>query len=134
LLSNEIRIEIIKSLVKKKKIEVIINFENLNLSPGNFLIFNEICINSKIDIDKDYLFNIQVLLGLYKKNKDISLINMILFLTDYFFYNLKTKNNQKIEIILENKSFVTDNIKKFITYNLNQTSLINAISRKLGYE
>ena len=83
---------------------------------------------------KDYLFNIQVLLGLYKKNKDISLINMILFLTDYFFYNLKTKNNQKIEIILENKSFVTDNIKKFITYNLNQTSLINAISRKLGYE
>ena len=57
---------------------------------------------------------------------------MILFLTDYHFYNLKEKKNDNIEKIIEDKSFVISNINKFIEYNLNQNSLINAISNKLS--
>ena len=57
---------------------------------------------------------------------------MILFLTDYHFYNLKEKRNYNIEKIIENKSFVISSINKFITYNLNQNSLINAINNKLS--
>ena len=57
---------------------------------------------------------------------------MILFLTDYHFYNLKEKKNDNIEKIIEDKSFVISNINKFIAYNLNQNSLINAISNKLS--
>ena len=71
------------------------------------------------------------LLNLFKKNKDLEFINMMLYLTNIFFYNLQNKDKDKIEKIMKNKDFVIDNINKFITYNLNQTSLINAINSKL---
>ena len=59
---------------------------------------------------------------------------MILFLTDYHFYALQEKTTDNIEKVIENKSFVISNINKFIAYNLNQNSLINAISNKLTNE
>jgi len=57
---------------------------------------------------------------------------MILFLTDYYFYNLQEKKIENIEKVIENKSFVINNINKFLVYNLNQNSLINAINNKLS--
>ena len=132
LLSNETRIKVIESLIKKNNLEVFIDFNSSNLTPGNFLSFNKICEENKINVDGEILQNLEILLNLYKKTKNINLINMILFLTDYHFYNLKEKRNDNIEKIIENKSFVISNINKFITYNLNQNSLINAISNKLS--
>ena len=132
LLSNETRIKVIESLIKKNDLEVFIDFNSSNLTPGNFLSFNKICEENKINVDEDFLQNLKILLNSYKKNKNINLINMILFLTDYHFYNLKEKKNDKIEKIIEDKSFVISNINKFIAYNLNQNSLINAISNKLS--
>ena len=79
-----------------------------------------------------FLKNLEILLNLYKKTKNINLINIILFLTDYHFYNLQEKKNDNIEKVIEDKSFVINNINKFIEYNLNQNSLINAISNKLS--
>ena len=70
--------------------------------------------------------------GLELKTKNINLINVILFLTDYHFYNLQEKKIDNIERVIENKSFVINNINKFIVYNLNQNSLINAINNKLS--
>jgi DNA polymerase III subunit delta' len=132
LLSNETRIKVIESLIKKNNLEVFIDFNSSNLTPGNFLLFNQICEENKINVDGEILQNLEILLNFYKKTKNINLINMILFLTDYHFYNLKEKRNYNIEKIIENKSFVISNINKFITYNLNQNSLINAISNKLS--
>ena len=132
LLSNETRIKVIESLIKKNDLEVFIDFNSSNLTPGNFLSFNKICEENKINVDEDFLQNLKILLNSYKKNKNINLINLILFLTDYHFYNLKEKKNDSIEKIIEDKSFVISNINKFITYNLNQNSLINAISNKLS--
>jgi len=132
LLSNETRINVIESLIKKNDLEVFIDFNSSNLTPGNFLSFNKICEENKINVDEDFLQNLKILLNSYKKNKNINLINMILFLTDYHFYNLKEKKNDNIEKIIEDKSFVISNINKFIAYNLNQNSLINAISNKLS--
>ena len=132
LLSNEIRIKVIESLIKKNDLEVFIDFNSSNLTPGNFLLFNKICEENKINIDEDFLQNLKILLNSYKKNKNINLINMILFLTDYHFYNLQEKKINNIEKVIENKSFVTNNINKYINYNLNQNSLINAISNKLS--
>jgi len=132
LLSNETRIKVIESLIKKNNLEVFIDFNSSNLTPGNFLSFNKICEENKINVDGEILQNLEILLNLYKKTKNINLINMILFLTDYHFYNLKEKRNDNIEKIIENKSFVISSINKFITYNLNQNSLINAISNKLS--
>jgi len=132
LLTNETRIKVIESLIKINNLEVFIDFNSSNLTPGNFLLFNKIFEENKINIDEDFLKNLETLLNLYKKNKNINLINIILFLTDYYFYNLQEKKNDNIEKVIENKSFVISNINKFITYNLNQNSLINAINNKLS--
>ncbi len=134
LLNNESRLKIIQSLIKKFNLKVVIDFEMIYLTPGNFLIFNDICLNNKINIEDNFLQNLQVLLNLYKKKKDINLINMILFLTDYYFKNIKENNKSEIESIIENKLFVLSNIDKFVTYNLNQNSLINSINNRLHNE
>ena len=132
LLSNETRIKVIESLIKKNDLEVFIDFNSSNLTPGNFLSFNKIFEENKINTGEDFLINLEILLNLYKKNKNIDLINIILFLTDYYFYNLQEKKIDNIERVIENKSFVINNINKFISYNLNQNSLINAINNKLS--
>ncbi len=134
LLNNESRLQIIKSLIKKFNLTVVIDFETTYLTPGNFLIFNEICFDNKIKIEENFLQNLQTLLNIYKKNRDINLINMTLFLTDCYFKNIKEKKNSKIESIIEKKSFILSNINKFVTYNLNQNSLINSINNKLYSE
>ena len=131
LLTNEIRIKIIESLIKKKNLEVFIDYNSSNITPGNFLLFNKIFEENKINNSEAFEENLEKLLNLYKKNKNINLINVILFLTDNYFYNLREKKIINIEKIIENKSFVVNNINKFITYNLNQNSVINAINNKL---
>ena len=132
LLNNTKRIRIIQALIKKNNLEVFIDFNSLNLTPGNFLKFNKIFEENQININEDFVKNLTILLNLYKKNKNIDLINIILFLTDYHFYNLKEIKFENIEKVVENKSFVINNINKFISYNLNQNSLINAINNKLS--
>ncbi len=132
LLKNEDRIKIIKSIIEKNNLDILIDFNLFNLTPGKFLLFNGICNVNKINIDDDYLKNFKTLLSIYKKNKDINLIYMILFLTDCYFYSRKTKNQGSLEKIIQDKSFVTNNINKFIEFNLNQTSLINSITNRLS--
>ena len=130
-MTNEIRIKVIESLVKKNNLDIFIDFNSLSLTPGDFLSFNEICKENEINIDDDYLRNLKLLLSIYKKDKNISIINMILFLTDYYFYNRKKKKQDNLDKVMNDKSYVINNINKFIELNLNQTSLINSINNKL---
>ena len=130
-MTNEMRIKVIESLIKKNDLDIFIDFNSLSLTPGDFLSFNEICKENEINIDDDYLRNLKLLLSIYKKNKDISIINMILFLTDYYFYNRKEKKQDNLDKVMNDKSYVINNINKFIELNLNQTSLINSINNKL---
>ena len=132
LLKDSIRIKIIEFLVKKNNLDVFIDFNSINLTPGNFLLFNKICHENKFDLDGNFLKNLETLFNLYRKSKDKNLINFILFLTDYNFHNVKEKKISNIEKIIENKSFVINNINNFVKYNLNQNSLINAINNKLS--
>jgi len=132
LLTNETRIKVIESLIKRNNLEAFIDFNSSNLTPGNFLSFNKVFEENKINIDEDFLKKLEILLNLYKKTKNINLINIILFLTDYHFCNLQEKKIDNFERVIENKSFVINNINKFIAYNLNQNSLINAINNKLS--
>ncbi len=134
ILDKKQKTQIIDSLIKKNDIKVNFNFDNLDLSPGNFLRFNKICEENEINVNDSFLGNMQLLLNLYKKNKDLNLINLILLLTDIYFYNVKGKNIKSIDKIIEDKFFVVNNINKFLTYNLNQNSLLNAISSKLSNE
>ena len=132
-LNNKTKIEIIKNLIETFKIKYHIDFHSINISPGNFLLFNQICEEHKISISDDYLSNFELLLKLFKKNKDFNLINLIKLITDIYFFNLNKKDNQ-IERNINDKQFVINNINNFITYNLNHTSLLNAINDRIVNE
>ena len=131
-ISNEKRINIINALLETYSIKSLIDYKKFNISPGMFLLFNEICQKHTIDLNDNFLDNLENILVIYKKTKDLNLINMILFLTEYHFFNLQENDSVNLEKIIENKAFVISNINKFVSYNLNQTSLLNSINMKLS--
>ena len=128
------RLNIINSLIKKFKIDTIIDPKVSQLSPGHFIKFNFIFEENKIILNGDFLKNLGILLNLYKKNKEVLIIEMILFLTDRYFNDLKNNNSFTNDKIIEYKSFVFENINKFFLYNLNQNALLNSISSKITDE
>lgn len=134
ILSEKKRINTIQFLIDKFKIKLNIDFKLSNLSPGHFIKFNYIFDQNKILIDDEYIKNLSILLNLYKKNKDVIFIDMILFLTDNFFNNLRNKNLFSNDKIISYKNFIFENINKFFLYNLNHKALLNTINNKINNE
>ena len=132
ILDESKRIEIITKLVNFYKLKTILDPNKSKLTPGNFLKFNYICYENKILFNNDFLYNLSLLLSLYKKNKDTVFKNLVFYLTDFFFKELREKNTIKIEKFYEDKAYVLDNLNKFFTFNLSQNSLINAINIKIN--
>ena len=122
---------IINLLIKKFNLKVYLDSNLYNLTPGNYLLFNKICGDNKIDVKNNFIENLDILLNQYKKNKNINFINMILFIADIYLTNLKIINKINIENIIENRNYIAKNLNMFIKFNMNQKSLINAISNKL---
>lgn len=134
ILKEKKRLDILNSLIKKYKINTIIDIKSSSLSPGNFIKFNYFFDENKINLDDDFLSNLATLLNLYKKNKDTIFIDMILFLTDNNFKSLKNNNFLNNEKIIEDKNFIFENINKFLLYNLNHNALLNSINNKINNE
>ena len=134
ILKESQRLEIIEKLVIIFKIELILNPKSSQLSPGNFVKFNHICKEYNIIPTNDFVENLNILLNLYKKNKDIIFINLAFFIADNYFKNLKDQNLLKNNKIFEIKNYIFDNLNKFMLYNINQNSLINFVNNKLNYE
>ena len=134
ILNESQRLEIIEKLVIFFNLELTLNPKSSQLSPGNFVKFNHICKEYNIIPTNDFLENLTLLLNLYKKNKDILFINLAFFIADSYFKNLKDQNLFKNNKIYEIKNYIFDNLNKFMLYNINQNSLINAVNNKLNYE
>jgi DNA polymerase III subunit delta' len=134
ILNEKKRMGIIEALTSKFNISPVIDPESSQLSPGNFVKFNYIFDENNISVDDDFLKNLQILLNLFKKNKDVIFIDMVLFLTETYFRKIKSEKSFNNGKIIEYKSFVFENINKFFLYNLNQNALLNTISNKLNDE
>ena len=134
ILNESQRIKIIKNLLITFNQEQILDPKTSQLSPGNFVKFNYLCHEYKIDILNKLKENLPILLNLYKKNKDILFINFAFFVVDYYFNYLSKKKALRNDKIYEIKNFIFDNLNKFILYNINQSSLLNAMNEKLNYE
>jgi DNA polymerase III subunit delta' len=132
ILSEKKRLSIIESLIKKFAINLILDPITSQLSPGYFIKFNYIFDEYKISLDKDFLKNLTILLNLYKKNKEVIFIDMILFITNSYFSNAKENNLFSIDKINENKNFIFKNINEFFLHNLNQNGLLNLIDNKIN--
>jgi DNA polymerase-3 subunit delta' len=131
ILDEEKRSGIIDSLIKKYKINLVIDPKSSQLTPGNYIKFNYIFEENNIFIEKNFIDNLTILLGLYKKNKDTIFIDMTLFLADSYLNVLKNKNLLSHEKIIELKRFIFDSIHKYFLYNLNQKALLNNINNRI---
>ena len=133
ILSKKTKIEIINELIKYHKIEIFLDPISSNLTPGAYIKFNYIFKELNISINSKFPDNLSLLLNLHKKNKDSLFIDIILYLTDSYFKNLKVRNIIESNNSFENKHFILNNLNKYLTFNLNHNSLINAINNKLNH-
>ena len=133
ILSKKTKMEIINELIKFHKIEIFLDPASSNLTPGAYVKFNYIFKELNISINSKFSDNLSLLLNFHKKNKDDLFIDIILYLTDFYFKNLKDNNIIKNNNSFEIKNFVLNNLNKYLTLNLNHNSLINAINDKLNH-
>ena len=134
ILNQSQRLDIINKLVDFLKLELILDPKSTQLSPGNFVKFNYICKEYDITPLDNFVENLSLLLNLYKKNKNIIFINLIFFITDFYFKYLKENKLFNNDKVFTTKNYIFENLNSFILYNINENSLINNVSQKLNYE
>ncbi len=134
ILNEKQRLEIINKLINFYSLDLFLDPKTSYLSPGNFLKFNYICKEYNILVTNNLVENFSILLSVFKKKKDILMINLLFYLTDEYLKQMKIKNLLKNEKIFEIKNFIMDNLNNFILYNINQNSLIHAINEKINRE
>ena len=134
ILNETQRLEIIKKLVNFYKLDLILDPKDSFLSPGNFIKYNFICKEYDILPTNNFVKNLLLVLDIYKKKKDILLINLVSFLADHYLMNLRDKNLIKNDKLFETKDYIMDNLNNFILYNLNQNTFINAVDDRLNNE
>lgn len=133
-LSDINRLQITNKLINYFKIEKYLDPHELKLSPGNYLKFNYLCKENNILINEDLISNLSSLLNLYKKKKDIVYMSIVFFMVDYYFKTLSENKYLNREKISFKRNFVFKNLNNYLTYNINQNSLINVISNEINNE
>jgi DNA polymerase III subunit delta' len=129
-INNTERIKIIEYLINFYKLEVVVDYLNSDLTPGSFLKYNSISLNSQITDDLDFITKIHILLKSYKKDKNRDLISFAIFLTDQYYFKLALANQNKIVTLSENKIKTMNVLNDYATYNLNLNAVIESISNK----
>ena len=129
-LNSNQRKKIINYLNESKKITLPLDNVD-NLTPGVLIAYNEISNKYKLDESDNIYSKLNKLLYGYKKDKNIALINMSIFLIDKLFYHLVESDTNKIDFLLNLKSSIVKSINDFIIYNLNINSVLNSIETKL---
>jgi len=133
-LNENQRLKIINKLVNLHNLDLILDPKSSHLSPGNFVKFNFICKEYNILPTNNFVENLSLLLDIYKKKKDILIINLLFYLADKYLKKTLGKNLLNNDKIFEIKNYIMDNLNNFILYNINQNTLINSINDKLNRE
>tara|TARA_B100001248_G_scaffold261162_1_gene251424 strand:+ start:7612 stop:8547 length:936 start_codon:yes stop_codon:yes gene_type:complete len=131
ILNKQNKIKITQNLIEYFNQNIFIKPDGTLTSPGNFVIYNYILEKNKIDLSKNFLTNINLLINLYKKEKNILYKKLIFYYTKYYLQELnKKKSKNKIEF-LENTSSILKSIDEFFIHNLNQNTLLNSLKMKI---
>jgi DNA polymerase-3 subunit delta' len=133
-INSKSRKNIIQTFIKNYEIEQIIKYHDTNISPGDYLVFNSVCNMHNIDFMHDYLPNIDKCLKLYKKNKDITFMNIALYITDIYFFSLAIKDLNNIYKTNNLKNKIIKTLNDLISYNLNLNTVLNIIYSQFNYE
>lgn len=124
--------QILSSLLNLYSPKLLLQKDLVKTSPGNFLKFNHFFQEKKIDLDEKFIINLNKILNIYKKEKDILFKDLILFYYEYYLKKINFDKINKINNFIENRSFIAKNINNFFLYNLNQNTLINTIESKFN--
>ena len=136
LFSRSIEFKIFLSLDDKKNIFKLIT-EQLNLennflhdyleysTPGNLLKFNFILQELGIETLENFDDTIYKLLEGFKKTKNITYFNLIIFLIDIKFSEIIGANNKNTLKIIEIKNKILDLLYQYNNFNLNMLNVFN---------
>ena len=129
-LNKEEKKEIIKNLILDFKIEEKINLDNATLTPGNYLKFNKIILEDKININDELIINIKKLLKLHKLKKNIDYQNFVIYLINQYYFD-KSKNNNNFDYYNDQRINIIKKIDESYKLNLNQSNLIIEIENHI---
>ncbi len=127
-INNTERDQIIENLIKIHAIDNKINYKDTSLSPGNFLLFNEICLNKKIDLKENLNDNLIKLISFFKLYKEVKYLNLLIFLIDQYYYNIS--KNTSVDLYSKRISTIKK-IHDFNNLNLNNINVIKEIEKNL---
>ena len=127
ILDEESRKKIISFLLKNFEQKISLNEDLVATTPGNFVKFNYVIQTNKIKIEDSFLDNLEKLLKLYKKEKNLFFKDLILFLFDYYFQIDRSKRIFSNDKLIEKRTLIVKNINNFFLYNLSQSALISSI-------
>ena len=117
-------------LINLNQIKNII-IEDKSLTPGTFIKFNYICEKYEITNEQSLENKLNLLLNLYKKDKDKTIISLIYYFIDIHFLKMIKERSIKTDYLLNRKSMIFENLDNLTKYNLNISSVLNDINFKL---
>ena len=122
-LNNSLKIDIIKKLLLDHKIEGKIVIKDSKLTPGNYLRYNKILLDDKININDDLISNLKKLFKLNKLKKDEDYLNFAIYLVDQYYFNI-SRNSTKVDNINKKRINIIRKIHDSNKFNLNHTNLL----------
>ena len=131
ILDEESRKKIISFLLKNFEQKISLNEDLVATTPGNFLKFNYVIQTNKIKIEDNFLDNLEKLLKLSKKEKNLFFKDLILFLLDYYFQIDRSKRIFSNDKLIEKRTLIVKNINNFFLYNLSQSALLSSIKNNI---
>ncbi len=123
LLNNKRKLDIIKNLSLDHKIENKINFNYSSLTPGNYLKYNKLILDEKIDMGDALIKNLEKILKLHKINKNTDYINFAIFLINHHYFTI-SKNKPNLSYYNNNRVNIIKKIHQSNKLNLNHKNLI----------
>ena len=131
ILDEKSRKKIISFLLKNFEQKISLNEDLVATTPGNFVKFNYVIQTNKIKIEDNFLNNLEKLLKLYKKEKNLFFKDLILFLFDYYFQIDRSKRIFSNDKLIEKRTLIVKNINNFFLYNLSQSALLSSIKNNI---
>lgn len=125
-LNNIEKISIIEKIISDFQLEKKIDLSNSTLTPGNYLKFNKLILDEKIDISDKLIVNIKKLLTLNKFKKNIDYLNLTIYLINQYYFK-KSKNEQDINYYNNKRVDIIKKLDESNKLNLNHVNLITEL-------
>ncbi len=125
-LNNRDKQRIIKKIMSNLNVQEEIDLSDTTLTPGNYLKYNKIVKDEKIDITDDLILNIDKLLKLSRSKKNIDFLNFAIHLINQYYFN-ESKKNADISLYNEKRINIIKKICESNKLNLNHKNIITEI-------